>query len=322
MSPEDTNTVIKESSSDDDENRTDELLVSVVIPTYEDSEYVDSAVDSVLNQSYDNIEIILVDSSGVSRLSERAENNKNIIYVFQEPRGLSAARNRGIDRSNGDVVAFLDADDRWRSDKLTKQIQRLEAGTHIVYSDRYVIEEGKKQRMSSLPVKDDKNHHLDFLYEGGVPIPTVIVREECLDGIRFDESLDAVEDRHLVARLFREFEPAYVPEPLAYYNRRDDSMSSDAEMMYESELEVLDDLTERYSELQSHEDKLKAIAKYKYGKRLLREGRAKDARKQLGGAILGGFHDVRCLALLPITVLPFGHRTSLWYCERIQELLR
>lgn len=322
MSPKNTDAVVGEPSSSDGENRNEELLVSVVIPTYGDSEYVDSAIDSVLNQSYDNIEIILVDSSGVSRLAERAENNKDILYVFQKPRGLSAARNRGIDRSNGDVVAFLDADDRWRSDKLAKQMQKVEGGAHIVYSDRYVIEGDKKQRMSSLPVRDYKNHHLDFLYEGGVPIPTVIVRKECLDGIRFDESLGAVEDRHLVARIFREFEPAYVPEPLAYYNRRNDSMSSDAELMYENELEVLEDLTERYSELKPHEDRLKAIAKYKYGKRLLREGRTKDARKQLGGAIVGGFHDVRCLALLPVTVLPFGHRTCLWYCEQIQELLR
>lgn len=302
--------------------RGDGRLVSVIIPTYQDADRLPSALESVANQTHDNIEIIVVDSSGVNWLSGISKETRGMKYVFQEPSGLAAARNRGIDVASGEVIGFLDADDRWVPEKLVRQLREIDAGADVVYSDTYVLEPEGRRYLSSLPITETSKHHIDFLFEGGVPVLTVLARRECLEQERFEERLPAVEDRHLIARLFREFTPGRVAEPLGYYSRRTDSMSSDPDLMYEAELQSLSLLSERYDDIARHQDALVLNAQYKYGKRLIRVGRARDARRQLFDAFRNGHVDVRSLALLAVSLFPAGNRRALGWLERIQERLR
>lgn len=296
-------------------------LVSVVVPTYEDSEYVSSALESIAAQTHPNVEAILVDSSGVEWLESLADETDWVRYTFQEPAGLSAARNCGIDLAEGEYVGFLDADDEWLPEKLDRQLDVLESGAEVVYSDAYVAESGTRRRLTSLPIEDPETHYVDFLYEGGVPIPTVVARRTCFEAERFDESLPAVEDRHMVARLFREYTPGRVAEPLVVYNRRTNSMSSDADVMYEAEMAVLESLFDRYDELEPHREPLVWNARYKYGKRLLRTGHKRAARRELWELVHDGYRDPRVFALLLAAVLPVSGRRSLWWLERAQECL-
>ena len=294
-------------------------LVSVVVPTYGDAEYLPGALESIANQTHRNIEIIVVDSSGVDWLRDLADRVEGFEYIEQEPRGLAAARNRGLDAATGEVIGFLDADDRWCPEKLERQLAALDAGADIVYSDVSLLESGTKRYQSALPVENPDTHHIDFLYEGGVPMPTVVARRECFDDHRFDERLPAVEDRHLWARLFARYRPARVAEPLACYVVREDSMSSDAAVMYESELEVIADLCDRLPELEPHRAALERKAEYKHGKRLLRAGDAAAARAPLRAALSDERSDPRVLALLAVSYLPFGHHRALRALERLQE---
>jgi glycosyltransferase involved in cell wall biosynthesis len=297
-------------------------LVSVVVPTYGDAEYLPKALESIAAQTHDNTEVVVVDSTGVGWLERLAEEIEGFKYIYQEPRGLAAARNRGIEVATGEVIAFLDADDYWHPEKLEKQLDALSAGADVVYSDAYIVENGTPRRQSSLPVRNPATHHIDFLLEGGVPVPTVLARYECFETIRFNEDLPAVEDRNLLARLFERYRPVRVPEPLAYYRRREASMSSDAEVMYESELASLADLFERFDDLDNHREDLLFRAKYAYGKRLLRTGRSANARRVLCEVVTENPHHRRALALVAVSFLPFGHRRVLRGLEAIQERVR
>lgn len=294
-------------------------LVSVIVPTYEDSEYVSTAVKSIAEQTYSNIEVILIDSSGVNWLESFASETDWIRYCYQEPTGLSAARNKGIDLAKGEYVGFLDADDEWLPEKVERQVELLKTGVDVVYTDAYVKNGNTRHRLSSLPINDPETHHIDFLYEGGVPILTVIARRTCFETERFDESLPAVEDRHMIARLFCEYIPGRIPEPLVVYTRRTNSMSSDADVMYEAEMTVLESVIGRYSQLEPHRRQLFRNARYKYGKRLLRTGRKRAARRELSQLIRDGYRDPRALALVLATFSPVGGRKSLRCLEHAQQ---
>ncbi|QLG26094.1 glycosyltransferase [Halorarum halophilum] len=305
------------------ERNDDETLVSAIVPTFGDADLLSPGLQSIANQTYGNVEIIIVDSSGVGWLEDLAADTEGIVYVYQEPKGLAAARNRGIEAASGEVIAFLDADDRWYPEKLERQMAEMDAGgADVVYSDVCVLtDDGERRRLSALPISDPDNHHIEFLYKGGVPILSVVVRRECFEQNRFNEDLPAVEDRNLLTQLFAVFEPARVAEPLAVYRQRQGSMSSDAATMYEAEMISLEHLADEFPSVANCYEDLVALAEYKYGKRLLRSGSPGEARRHFITATLAGHRDYRLAVLLAISILPVDHRRSLWHLERVQEYL-
>jgi glycosyltransferase involved in cell wall biosynthesis len=109
-------------------------VVSVIIPTYNRSKYVQEAIDSVLAQDYKEFELIVVDDGSTDDTEEvlKAFYLKKIIYVKQENQGESAARNLGVSMSQGKYIAFLDSDDLWSPDKLSLQVPILDANPDIV----------------------------------------------------------------------------------------------------------------------------------------------------------------------------------------------
>ena len=100
-----------------------ENLVSVIIPTFNRAWALKTAVDSVLAQTHDEIEIIVIDDGSTDNTPDLLAGYGNQIQVFvQKNRGVSAARNLGIKRSHGDFIALLDSDDAWTPDKISRQI--------------------------------------------------------------------------------------------------------------------------------------------------------------------------------------------------------
>lgn len=105
------------------------LFVSVIIPCFNDGKYLREAVDSVLNSTYKNYEIIIVDDGSTDNTKEIAAGlvaqDKRISYIYQENAGLSAARNTGIQTSFGEYILPLDADDRISSDYIDKAVKHI-----------------------------------------------------------------------------------------------------------------------------------------------------------------------------------------------------
>lgn len=118
--------------------------ISVIIPVYNGEPYIRSALESVLSQTYSDFEIIIVDDGSSDRSQEVITGIQGPIeYCTQENSGVAVARNRGFLRSHGELIAFLDQDDRWHPDKLAIQVARLDGRSDlgIVYSDVDIIDE-------------------------------------------------------------------------------------------------------------------------------------------------------------------------------------
>ncbi|MFE7914333.1 glycosyltransferase family 2 protein, partial [Bacillus mobilis] len=105
-------------------------LVSVIVPLYNAEKYIAETMESILNQTYKNIEIVIVDDGSKDQSSSIVKNFKKkypeqIQYILQENQGVSVARNTGIENANGEYISFLDSDDLWHSTKIEKQIESM-----------------------------------------------------------------------------------------------------------------------------------------------------------------------------------------------------
>src|SRR5574341_1935425 len=102
--------------------------VSAIIPVYNGEKYIEDAIRSVLTQTFSDLELIIVDDGSTDKTGEICKgflSDSRVKYIYQENQGVSSARNTGIKRSNGEYVAFLDADDYWLPDKTEEQIKFL-----------------------------------------------------------------------------------------------------------------------------------------------------------------------------------------------------
>ncbi|HFR4186932.1 glycosyltransferase family A protein [Bacillus cereus] len=105
-------------------------LVSVIVPLYNAEKYIEETMESILNQTYKNIEIVIVDDGSKDQSSSIVKNLKKkypeqIKYILQENQGVSVARNTGIENASGEYISFLDSDDLWHPTKIEKQIESM-----------------------------------------------------------------------------------------------------------------------------------------------------------------------------------------------------
>ncbi len=199
--------------------------VSVVIPAYRAAATIGRALDSVLAQTSAPREVIVVDDGSPDDLDAALARFDGRVTLIRKPNGgASSARNTGIERAGGDIIAFLDADDYWEPHKLARQLDLLgrlpEVG--LVGAGLYLEEPGGTARRPDPaidPTLFDRVLHLagpDAFHAAGMFwTGTVAVRRDVLGDARFDESLATAEDRDLWLRLLLR-SPAYlVGEPLA-----------------------------------------------------------------------------------------------------------
>ena len=288
-------------------------LVSVIIPTYNDDEYLPRAVESALSQDYDPVEILLVDSDDSAVAANLANEHDCIEHLTTPPNGPGAARNVGINAATGEYIAFLDADDKWLEGKLRRQLSKLEdTGASFAFCEEYQITEGgERQHRTGITFPDDESpHEYYFRKKTGIGSRTVVVHYECVAETRFDEELGAREDAHLWTRILRDHEPVKIDEPLAIKHLRPDSLTADLELVWKSEQQSIKKLTDAFNELKQYREDRLMEADYRYAKRLLQNGRNRRARQILTQLQDSEDSDPRILALLAVSYLPFAHQTA------------
>ena len=220
-------------------------IVSVIIPTYQHAHFVGQAIESVLAQTYEDYEIIVVDDGSTDNTSEVLAEFGNQIKAIhhQENRGLSAARNTGIMASHGSLVAFLDADDVWMPDKLEKQVPLFERNESVglVYSDLSYFDKNGILPGTAFEGASPQSGmvHSAIFVRDFIPMPTVVVRRSCFDVVGlFDETLMACEDHDMWLRISETWAVDFVNEPLARYRFAPTQMHKDRERMLVNRLRV------------------------------------------------------------------------------------
>ncbi len=245
-------------------HRREKLLIdiSVLIPTYNNARFVGEAIQSVLNQTYKNYEIIVIDDGSTDNTGDIvARFNKRVKYIKQQNMGLSGARNTGILHAKGEFFAFLDSDDLWTPLFLAASIAKIQEDKSVglTYSWwDYIDENGIKLPEQGKYIQRGNIFH-ELVISNRFPTISVLVRKRCLDEIGFfDESLTALEDWDLWLRTAEKgwlFEN--IPQVLAHYRRHSNNMTLDINRMERNQLKVLNKLEESFcsdnlSDLISH----------------------------------------------------------------------
>lgn len=220
--------------------------VSVIIPCYNHGHYLPCAVNSVLAQTFTDWEAIIVDDGSTDDTRQVAAQftDPRVRYIYQENRGLSAARNTGIRAAQGEYLAFLDADDEWEPAFLAACVEALSeqpALAAVVTLARFIDENGNGlPRLGGAAV--DVQQFRSRLLEGGFfPPNAVVVRSETVRSTGlFDERLTSVEDWDLWLRITANGgQLRTIPQPLARYRVVTGSMSTNAGRMHANRMAVL-----------------------------------------------------------------------------------
>lgn len=196
--------------------------VSVVIPTYNRAHLISRAIQSVLDQTYQDFEIIVVDDGSIDNTEEIIKSFKDdrVIYIrHRENKGPSAARNTGIKASKGEYIAFQDSDDEWFTEKLEKQIEVFDncsPEVGVVYSGFFRIESGKKIYIpKSKVIQKEGNIHEELLKGNFIGTPSVLIKKKCFEKAKFfDENMPALEDWDLWIEISKHYTFKYINIPL------------------------------------------------------------------------------------------------------------
>ena len=211
----------------DDVVRERNMLISVIIPTYNRAELVERAVHSVLSQTYLDLEVLVVDDASKDDTRDRVkalqQADDRIVYLCHNSnRGAQAARNTGIRAAKGMYIAFLDSDDEWLPQKLYLQMALFSQGDispGVIYCGLQEVSVDGKMLNQFLP-KFRGYIYPQALSDWIAGTDTLIVRREILERIHgFDEHINTHQEWDLCIRLARECEFDFVPECLTLYHQ-------------------------------------------------------------------------------------------------------
>ncbi len=202
--------------------------ISVVIPTYNRSGLIERAVKSVTQQTYENLEIIVVDDGSEDDTEAVVNSIKdNRIRYIKLPAnsGVSNARNKGVEYATGSLVAFQDSDDYWRPRKLEKQMEywKEHPEFRMIYCAYSYSKNG--DYLGKVPADEERGvlegkifEHL--LMQNTIGAPTILADKECFQACGgYDTSFSSIEDWEFVIRFSKDYEIGYVDEILvdAYF---------------------------------------------------------------------------------------------------------
>lgn len=214
-------------------------LVSVVIPAYNAALFIKEAIESVLNQTYMNFEIIVIDDGSIDNQNEiirtLMEKDDRIKYFYQENSGVSTARNHGILISKGEYLAFLDADDVWLPDNLELKIRKFESGEFgLVHSSAKIIDDKSNITGQSIIGKEgDLLEDMLVWKETCIPGPSsILVKKEVIKEVgHFDINLSTAADQDFFLRTCAKFKIGMVDKSTWNYRIHNHNMHRNVAVM-------------------------------------------------------------------------------------------
>ncbi len=242
------------------------LKVSVIIPTYNHAQYLLEAVTSVQSQSYSNWEAIIVDDGSTDETAVLVAEltDSRIQTVYQKNQGLSSARNTGIRYASGELIALLDADDRWQPAFLERMVQVFEEDTtaDAAYCGfHYMDVQGTLLPTAVSKVVPPEQFRAELLRGNWLCPSAVVVRASVYAAAGwFDTSLRACEDYDMWLRMAVKQRFVGIPERLLHYRRLGDNMSDDVDRMVEAMTTVLERQLGRFDSSIGNWSKTKQIA--------------------------------------------------------------
>jgi glycosyltransferase involved in cell wall biosynthesis len=277
------------------------VLVSVVIPCYNQAHFLSEAIESVLCQSYQNFELLVVDDGSKDDTpkvaSEYASRDPRVRLIRQENRGLAGARNRGLAESQGEYVVFLDSDDRLQEEALEIGVRELVSHPECVFVSGHYRPIGADGEIYGIPrkVRVEGDHYLALLRDNYISMPaSVMYRRWVFEEVGgFDGTVDAAADWDLYLRIARRFPIYHHGEVVADYRWHGSNMTADPALMLRSTVAVLRgqkeyvEGNERYE--QAYEEGINLFREHN-GMNLAREVRARlrgrEPRRALAGALV------------------------------------
>jgi glycosyltransferase involved in cell wall biosynthesis len=273
------------------------IKIAVIIPCYNAQKTIQTTLESVLQQTFGQFKIYVVndgstDDTSIVLSKFQEKYSEKIDIITQRNQGQARARNRGIQESSEEYIAFIDSDDLWHPEKLEKQFSFLKANNNIgmCYTQGLEIDE-QENKIGTIPVnplyKGDCFQRL--ILSNNIVASSVMVRRSVLDRVgMFDTSLGACENWDLWLRISKEFLIDFLDVPLTYYRIHQNNMSQNSDKMYRNRKKVLEkhllsstsksDLTHLIRKAFHKHHKL-------YGLRLVEELKLSMARKELVKAL-------------------------------------
>ena len=309
-------------------DRSADPLVTVVITTYNRPSFLRSAVETVVAQDYEPIELVVVDDCSETPAREVLEDHTPEVTSFEirrhaENRGANAARNTGVDAASGEFIAFLDDDDRWEPEKISRQVEAFRrAGDDVglVCTGRKVVDDGSVDEVR-LPEIPDGDITKALLCRNVVGTQSsVMVRTDVARETPFDETMPRWADLEWYVAVSTECEFAAVREPLVIYTRGAlNRISDDYGVLEESYRIFVDkyrDLAATYG--QRFERKMLAWSAFRVGNASLNAGNYDMARRYFLTALVRYPFEPE-FYIYAATAL--GGRRTHWVSRKLKRLL-
>jgi alpha-1,3-rhamnosyltransferase len=226
--------------------------VSVVIPSYNHESYVGETIRSVLSQTYQDFELLIIDDgsrdASVEIIRQTLDElpSYNVQFIARENVGLCKTLNEGLRMSKGEFFAYIGSDDLWHSEKLERQINALQSADPTYgacFSDCLYIDESGTTlgRFSDFYRYKGGNIYDDLVWNRFTPhSPTNLFRRSVVIEVGGFNEAHAVEDRDLWTRLSRSYKVVYIESPLASWRSHGNNTGNDLEKMYEYGVEILE----------------------------------------------------------------------------------
>lgn len=227
--------------------------VSAIIPYYNGHEWLQDCVESVLNQRFDDVEVLIVDDCSPDDpepIVDSIDDDRIRVLRHDENKGIPAARNTGIRHAKGEYIGFLDQDDRWHPRKLERQVTVFQEGPEelgVVYGDATEIGDPKTPSWACPLPTDPRQRVKDLFMRNGVITITALIKRKCFrtHGL-LDESLYGADDYEFWLRIGEDYMFRYVPEIMAYKRIHDGNASNRSERMNRDKWKIARRYLERY----------------------------------------------------------------------------